>query len=511
MSDKDKSKKSLSFTEGKKQKEQKKPGAKPRVTLGWILGMAVLLLIAASFVLGPTIGALVGKRTQNSVVFGTYGKEKIRYELNNYFYDRVQEAYANPPRELQGNPELMHYWMWRSAYDATVVDTAINQLAKQAKIEINNDVLNRAIINSGVYHKDGKFDEATYNKATTERKRAVESSIRHSLLHETVMGDISSVLAAEGETEYVGAMASSVRDFSYLYLSPALYPNSAAVAYALEHKSLFETIDISIISLASLEDAEELYTSLKSGLYSFEEAAREQSLDSYASGQGYIGEVPYFAITPNFRYEEEGSALLSGESGSILGPFETNGGWAIYQINAAAEEADLASDATLNLVKNYIASYESELMSSYLSNLVEEVNAYAQAHGLVAAAQEFDLEVATVLPTSYNVSNATSLLYSFSYTDPMGVLASTLTTDVTNQLFTADEHTLLDPIYLDGAYLLVEVGEDSTDDVIGNLATMMYSNNSANQIHQDSEQLFYSSDLHASTFDETYGRVFRGL
>ena len=42
-----KQKKVLSFKGGKKQKESKAK-AKPRVTIGWILGMAVLLIIGAS-------------------------------------------------------------------------------------------------------------------------------------------------------------------------------------------------------------------------------------------------------------------------------------------------------------------------------------------------------------------------------------------------------------------------------------------------------------------------------
>src|SRR5690554_800560 len=236
MSDNDKNnvtqKKALSFEQGKKQKERKAK-AKPRVTIGWILGMAILLLIGASFVLGPTIGAVLGKRNQSNLVFGTYGKEDISYAYNNYFYDQVQH-YADQYKGLQSDPTQALYQIWKSAYDSTVVYTAVSQLAKQAGIQVNSDVLNRAIIDSGVYHKDGKFDVDTYQKATAERKSAIESSIRRNLPYQMVMTDISSVIASEAEREYVGSMAATVRDFSYLLFDSSLYPNEEAIAYALD-------------------------------------------------------------------------------------------------------------------------------------------------------------------------------------------------------------------------------------------------------------------------------------
>lgn len=511
MSDNDKNnvtqKKALSFEQGKKQKERKAK-AKPRVTIGWILGMAILLLIGASFVLGPTIGAVLGKRNQSNLVFGTYGKEDISYAYNNYFYDQVQH-YADQYKGLQSDPTQALYQIWKSAYDSTVVYTAVGQLAKQAGIQVNSDVLNRAIIDSGVYHKDGKFDVDTYQKATAERKSAIESSIRRNLPYQMVMTDISSVIASEAEREYVGSMAATVRDFSYLLFDSSLYPNEEAIAYALGNKQLFESVELSIISLGSAEDAEEVASSLRSGLYSFEEAARERSLDMYASGDGYIGTIPFFAITPNFRYEDEASALLSASTGSIVGPFETNGGWAVYRVMAEAKEADLADENSLRLVKAYIASNEEELMDSYLSNLVSEVSQYAKEFGLEEAAFTYDLDLVNVQPTSYNVSNS-SFLNNFSYTDPTGMLASYAKSEVQAELFSASEHTLLEPMQADGVYLLVEVGEDSLDEGMGSYTTMFYDYLAGSQNQENLAQTLYASDLHKDNFLTTFLRVVLG-
>ncbi len=502
-----KQKKVLSFKGGKKQQESKAK-AKPRVTVGWILGMAVLLIIGASFIIGPTLGAVLGKRNQGNLVFGTYGKEDISYAYNNYFFDQVQH-YADQYKGSQNDPTQTLYQIWKSAYDSTVVYTAVGQLAKQAGIQVNTDVLNRAIIDSGAYHKDGTFDVDTYQKATTERKSAIESSIRRNLPYRMVMTDVSTVLASEAEREYVGNMASKVRDFSYLLFDSSLYPDSEAIAYALEHKQLFENIELSIISLGSLEDAEEVASSLQSGLYTFEEAAREHSLDMYAQADGYIGTIPFFAIKPNFRYEDEAAALLGAASGSIVGPFETGGGWAIYRVSTAAEEADVADENTRNLVKAYIGSNEEELMDSYLSNLVTEVSEYAKKTGLVEAALEYDLDLVEVMPTGYNVGKS-SFLNNFSYTDPTGMLASYATAEVQTELFTSAEHTLLEPMKTGGAYLLIEVGEDSTDEGMGSYTMMFYDYLAGSQSQENLAQTLYASDLHKDNFLTTFLRVVLG-
>ncbi|HPB41489.1 MAG TPA: peptidylprolyl isomerase, partial [Sphaerochaeta sp.] len=352
-------------------------------------------------------------------------------------------------------------------------------------------------------------DVDTYQKATTERKSAIESSIRRNLPYRMVMTDVSTVLASEAEREYVGNMASKVRDFSYLLFDSSLYPDSEAIAYALEHKQLFENIEISIISLGSLEDAEEVASSLQSGLYTFEEAAREHSLDMYAQADGYIGTIPFFAIKPNFRYEDEAAALLGAASGSIVGPFETGGGWAIYRVSTAAEEADVADENTRNLVKTYIGSNEEELMDSYLSNLVTEVSEYAKKTDLVEAALEYDLDLVEVMPTGYNVGKS-SFLNNFSYTDPTGMLASYATAEVQTELFTSAEHTLLEPMKTGGAYLLIEVGEDSTDEGMGSYTMMFYDYLAGSQSQENLAQTLYASDLHKDNFLTTFLRVVLG-
>lgn len=151
--------------------------------------MIVLILIAISFVLAPAIQAFVGQGTSNGIVFGKYGKEEIKYAYGNYFYDQVQN-YANEYSGSEANQTQALYQIWKSAYDSTVLFTAINQLASKAGITAADEVVKRAIIESGAYDKDGKFDVKTYQEASAETKASVEKSIRRGLPYQIVIDDV---------------------------------------------------------------------------------------------------------------------------------------------------------------------------------------------------------------------------------------------------------------------------------------------------------------------------------
>ena len=101
-------------------------------------------------------------------------------------------------------------------------------------------------------------------------------------------------------------------------------------------------------------------------------------------------------------------------------------------------------------------------------------------------------------------------LNNFSYTDPTGMLASYAKSEVQAELFSASEHTLLEPMQADGVYLLVEVGEDSLDEGMGSYTTMFYDYLAGSQNQENLAQTLYASDLHKDNFLTTFLRVVLG-
>ncbi len=473
--------------------------------------MIVLILIAISFVLAPAIQAFVGQGTSNGIVFGKYGKEEIKYAYGNYFYDQVQN-YANEYSGSEANQTQALYQIWKSAYDSTVLFTAINQLASKAGITAADEVVKRAIIESGAYDKDGKFDVKTYQEASAETKASVEKSIRRGLPYQIVIDDVGTVLSSSSEVDYIAEMAGNGRTFRYLSLNPALYPDELASQYALQNKQLFYSMDMSIISMDSEENAKAVYDSIVNGETSFEEAATQNSLDSYAAEEGKVGRLYYYGLVSNFKNADEAVTLLSAKSGDVLGPpFEANGAWAIYKLNSTPpEEADYASEELLASVKAYLATSDSNIIDTFLADLAADLQAEASSKGLDEVALEHDLSLVDVSATPYNLGDS-QYMSNFSYTDNAGLLANAASNeDIAKQLYTAEENTLLDPIKAGTSYLLVETGEDVQDETMGSYITMFYDYYGGTQNQQDFSQALYSSDTFEDNFLTTFLNVVIG-
>lgn len=500
--------KALDFKKSKKDgtvaKEQKVVAVKPKskVTPGWVFGMIVLLLIAVSFVLAPAIQAFVGPKNSNGIVFGKYGKEDIKYAYGNYFYDQVQN-YGGQYKNTGDNATQTLYQIWKSAYDSTVLYTAVNQLVAKAGIIAADEVVNRTIINSGAYNKDGKFDIELYQKATAESKASVEKSVRRSVPYQIVIDDIGSALSSSAEADYVAKMASVGRTFNYVNFNASLYPDEKASVYALQNKQLFYSMDLSIISVETEDEAKSLSSAIASGEKSFEEVAISSSKDSYAANEGKVGTVYYFGLVSNFKNPEDATKLLTAKSGDVIGPLEGPGAWSIYRLDSTPLEADYASPALLSTVKAYLVSSADPVVDDYLLTLANDFAKDAK-DDFAAAAEKAELDIVSVGGTPYNVAQST-YMNNFSYTDPQGMLASVATTkEMGQKLYTAELGTVLEPIKSNTSYLVVQAGEEVADEGMGSYIQMFYNYLSGSQNQQDFSQALYSSDQFQDNFLVTF-------
>ena len=482
---------------------------KQKITLGWALGMVILILIAISFVAAPAIEAFVGKRSATSLVFGKYGKENISYVYGNHFANQVQN-YADQYKGSSADQTQLLYQIWKGAYDSTVIYTAINQLAKKAGIIASDEAVRRAIINSGAYNKDGKFDIDTYQKASADAKSRLETQIRDSFPYQIVVDDIGSVLSSKGEAAHVASLAENGRSFKYVVIGPEHYPDEAAVRYALENERLFTTLDISIISVTDENLAISLSKDILLGTTTFEEAAQQYSLDSFAESGGRAGKAFYYSIEPNFTNVDDAALLLGAKSGDLLGPFESQGAWTIWRVNSQATQADYTDEATLYGIKAYIAANEGTMIEPWLDQYAQELKREATASSLEEVALERDLDIVEVSSTPYNAAKS-SYMADLSYTDPQGLLNQAASSpDTAKTLYTSAEGTLLEPIKVGTYLILVETGLDERDEGMGSYITMFYDYLSGSHNQQDFSQALYTSEAHKNDFLSTFFTVVLG-
>lgn len=463
--------------------------AKPKrkLNLGWWLGMIVLILIAITFVL-PT-GVMFTGNTNNELVFGKYGKDDISFAYGNYFYNQYQNA-ASQYSNSGLNATQAAYQIWWSAYQNTVVHTALTQMAKRAGIIASLEAVNQAIIDSGVYDKDGKFDVSTYNSLSADSKANIQKQYTEALPATMVMNDISSVVSSSAEASYVGDMAAATRTFDYVVFGASSYPDDLAREYAMNDPQQFVEMEVSMFTLSDEEVAKQVAADIAAGKLSFEEASSQYDVGAAFQKQ----KLAYYALATNFADEAGVNQLFASVPGTVVGPFASPYGYySMYRADSSPAVPDFNDAATLGAVKQYLASNQSETVSQYAN---ERASAFAEAakSDFDVALDEFDAIVSSVGSTPANVGGS-SYMSSFASTDTNQALA-TASSDrtVMRQLFTEPVGTVVGPFASGSNFVVAKISGDEASTSMSDYITMFYDYAASNQSQQDLVQAMFSSD-----------------
>ena len=467
-------------------------------SIGWIIGVVVLILISITFILPTT--ALSG--SGSSIEFGRYNGEKIELEYGNFFYNQISSLASQYPMDAANSFQIYY-----QAYYATVFETALRQMAEQAGIRTTDSMVNDAIIQSGYFsNESGSFDPEVYKAASTVEKSAIRAQIEEILPSQMVLGDIADVRTSDAENEFVAALNANARAFQYITVGAETYPDTDAWTYAEENPAPFQTMDLSSITVATSDEASSILSSIQSGETTFESAAAEKSTDSYSDAEGAMGAVMYTDLEGQLADSTNAATIFSASVGDIVGPFQTYTGYALYRINSESMAADLEEAENLNAVKEYIASNDPETMDAYLKAKADEVYALAQGSWDDAAAvygvTVTDVGAAAPNPASSSIINGIAL------TDPDYRLANAVMGNeaFNKEIYTSEIGTVSAPVKSGSDYIIVRsVESEGASDLQSSYLTSLYPSFFVPYVTQsDLQSSVLSSDSFEDNFLDTY-------
>lgn len=474
---------------------------KKKISIGWIFGAIILILISITFVL-PT-GLFM--QSDNSIKFGKYNGTDIEFAPNNYFYTQ----YVNNANSTTYDPNTIQglFDIWHQSFLTTVFHTAISDLADAAKITVPSSVVDKYVISSGAYAIDetSTFDAETYKSTDDATKALIRDQIKASIVDSKIVNDFASVKSSNAELAFVSDMAANGRPFEYALFSADLYPDSLAAEYMAANPAQFEMADLQIISFLSAEEVEKGIAEINAGTLTFEEAAAQYSQDQLAQTNAELGPTYRWSLAMNFYDAANADEVFATEEGSIAGPFLGYTGYTVFKVNKAAYAPDLTDPETLSDSKYYIGQVAPEEVAAYTKAAAEEFYARASEIGFAEAANEMDVATKTISAVSQNVGGS-SLYPSFSTFDQGGYLneATTNNDAFVKELYTVADNTVLAPQEAAGAYIVTEAKAFEPNDTMRSYMDIYYSYMAASQNQLDNQNVIFSSE----SFENNFNTVF---
>ncbi len=491
-------------------RHQQKDGnvvSKKRETHPFLYAFSVVLLvvIVVTFIGGPAISRSGGG---GRIIFGYYKNVPIEFFPDNYFSQR-KDAIADQLHQSGEQEDLavQAYQVWRTAFDQTVLHTAIMTEGEDSDLWISEDRVNEALIQRGPYTIDGTFSVERYNATPSARKMTYKKLYRETLIHEQFLEDIFQGLReSPQERQFLGQMVDEQRRFSLVSFPFDTYPEEQIESYAEENRERFRRIKLSRILIKSNErEASEIRNKLVDRTGSFEELARAHSADIYAEKGGDMGWHYYYDLEADFEDSAPVETIFQLEETEISPVLESRFGWVIFRCDTPAVEPDFDVEETRQVVRDYVMRYEKGIVEDYTMSLAESFRQRVEDVGFLGATLEENYSVGL---TDYFPVNYQSYYYLSPVRSPLeqiNLASASYSEEFFLQAFSLAQGEVSSPILLDDQVVVLRLDDvreapqrerDLMDDY--------YTYYAQQSVEQDLQNVLLDPDYIQDNFDQTF-------
>jgi hypothetical protein len=382
--------------------------------------VVVLVLVIVSFVLVPAIVPEYGGGQGPDLTFGSYDKIPITYVPGNYLARYYAMVVQYRQGTLDPNNQYANYQMWREAFEAAVIHTAVLQEMKKSGYAVPAEIVDREVAQLPQFQENGRFSSALYGRLSRNEQLTLWRQVQEDLATERYNSDVTGLLKPSAEGDFIGKMSASQRSFAMVSFSVDSYPDSELASYGAEHSELFKTTHLSKITVNSSErEARQILDSIKNGTTTFEDAARTHSQDGYAEKGGDMGSKMAHELSQEAPDEADREKIIALDRGVYSEIIKLDSGWAFFRAEEAAQNTDLSDPAALQKIRSYVIGFERGRMEDWAVAQARDFIALANQAGFESALAERGLEKRSFgpLPVNYGNIDLFTSLSSFQITE----------------------------------------------------------------------------------------------
>jgi len=477
--------------------------------LTYAMTVLLLVIVVIAFVGTPALGSLAGG---NRISFGSYAGREIIYEPGNYLARQYQDLARRVQEQDQEITDVLVRQIWQAAFQRTVFHEAMMVLAEESSVSVSSQAVDRAVAQWPEFQRNGRFDAEAYNATSNQVKFALREYLRDVLVDSQVQTDLyGETPASDAETQFLLDMAGPERKFNFVQFSFSDYPDSEVVEYGQSVPQRFERINLSVITINSSEaDAQSVREQAINRETSFEDLARNQSRDTYASDGGEMGWVYYHELEPDFEDPAVIDDIFSLDEDEISPVFRTTFGWTIYRVNEAPIEPDFTDADVIAAVRDYMTVFERGLIEDYVRERGNDFVSLARSAGFATASQEIDQ---APQETGYFPINYGNTLYFGTVSAPTNqtLSAAAFREDFFEQLFSLDDSEVSEPIVVRDYVFVFELADErspteQTAEFLQAYLPLIVREFTQEQV----QETFVDDDLLVNNFTTTYNQAILG-
>jgi hypothetical protein len=269
-------------------------------------------------------------------------------------------------------------------------------------------------------------------------------------------------------------------------------------------------VHLSRITSSSEREARQILDSVKSGRTSFEDAARNQSVDRYKDQGGDTGLKMAYEMYSDIPDEAERNSVLTLGSGDyselVTTPsFDGNASsnWAFYRAEANPYNADFSQQENLDKARSYMGTQAGGRIEDWLVARAEEFIAIAKENGFEEAAAESELEVQQFGPLNLNYGNVSL----FNTLSNEGLQAAVSNENFWKIAFTTPLNTPSAPFTVGTDVIVIEASSETIkDDADKSYTSDFYAGGywMYNAVDSDLRTVVFGSGKFVNNFESTY-------
>ena len=373
--------------------------------------MFILVLVVVAFVFVPAMVPQGGGI--ESFTFGYFNRAPIRMVSGNFFHQMQQGLTRQHQHLLTGGPNdlWITYRIWRMAFEETVIYVGIQDSMRRAGFVVPASVVDREVARQFLM-ADGRFDAVSYRAMDNATRMNLWRETQESIAIRRYFSDISNLRISSNAVSFIGNMASPRRSFSAAIFPLSSYPDSEVIAFAEENQEPFRITRLSRITVNSEWEARQLLDMVRNGVSTFEEVARNNSVDLFAERGGDMGMRMAYELIPEIwdvPARESVINLASGELSDVVNVSLgwAGMGWAFFRAEEAAQPADTGDPLQLDRVRNHIMTNMVGRVEDWVIAEAENFSAQVRERGFEEVATEGNIMRRNFGPIPINFGNST--------------------------------------------------------------------------------------------------------